>query len=72
LCELFDTVNENLSAKGSLRDDCNGGAGRGGNQIYAPCQSPYGLNCGGQLIAEESIVAKISNSGEKAGFSAAF
>jgi hypothetical protein len=26
--------------------------------IYAPCGSPCGLNCGGQLIAEESIVAK--------------
>jgi hypothetical protein len=30
------------------------------------------FNCGGQLIAEEFIVAKISNSGEKAGFSLAF
>jgi len=26
------------------------------------------FDCGGQLIAEESIVAKISNSGEKVGF----
>jgi len=40
--------------------------------IYAPCQSPYVFNCGGQLIAKESFVAKISNSGEKAGFSVAF
>jgi hypothetical protein len=30
------------------------------------------FNCGGQLIAEEPIVAKISNSGEKARFGAAF
>jgi len=28
--------------------------------IYALCQSPYVFNCKGQLIAEESIVAKIS------------
>jgi hypothetical protein len=26
--------------------------------IYALCQSPYVFNCGGQLIAEESIVAQ--------------
>ena len=36
------------------------------------CQSPYVFNCRGQLIAKESIFAKISNSGEKADFSVAF
>ena len=39
---------------------------------YLRTQSPYVFNCKGQLIAEVSIVAKISNSGEKADFSAAF
>jgi len=61
------------SAHGAKRlrcHDCN--EGRGCQSIYALCQSPYVFNCKGQLIAEESIVAKISNSGEKAGFSSAF
>ena len=43
-------------------------AGRGCHQSTHLVKSTYVFNCGGQLIAEESTVAKISNSGEKVGF----
>jgi hypothetical protein len=66
------TVHQTLCANEVVLICRCGSRGGGCNQSTHLVKSTYVFNCGGQLIAEESIVAKISNSGEKAGFGAAF